>query len=479
LEPGDSHGYAAGTCAFPSDYGAAASASAESTEVEELDLNDQNLVGDIPNLCEVFPKLKYLWLNNNPNLNAGSVPSWLAECTELQEVGLSNTNRIGDLVEAVDLFLPLNQTVVHLHLEHNPFTAGPVPPSIQYFINLVSLGLSATNRIGMLGTVNFPPSLGELYINDNPRLAEGPVPKSFAKLSALRFVKIADSSRYGPVDVDICGLNISRGEPCECTNQYTGDRCQTCKACGLDGLDCSEVAPEQRNCVIPPDVASAFFDGTTPVTELSWGFGVPSKLVGMVPNLCAAFPELEILVLDGNRGLDAGPVFEWLGECIGLVHLNLTDTNRRGDMATAIDVIASSSATLAFLTLARNENFDRGPVPPRLAEFAGLETVSLESTNRNGAMSGVIDAFVSSAGTLMSLSLDGNTEFTAGPVPITIALPKLNHFSVVNTNRYGTFTEHGNACAVASIAGYPCTCTDAYTGDRCTVLVFRLFRFVL
>jgi hypothetical protein len=281
----------------------------------------------------------------------------------------------------------------------------PPDAAAAFGLDTVALHLRYANLVGTVPDLAAAfPKLEVLNLADNPLLDRGPVWRWAADFNRLKELRIASTNRNGDMSADVDLTSSART---------------------LTFLDLS-VNPFTAGPV--PAWVSSF----TKLRRLYLGDTNRNGDMADV-DLSNAQHTLEILRLGYNRGFTAGPVPPWVSRFTRLQELRVEASNRNGNMAD-IDLTGSAD-TLTSLYLHSN-SFAAGPVPPWLAQFTRLQHLDLSATNRNGNMGSI--ELSKSAGTLFTLRLANNPEFAAGPVPGWLAaFPALVDCQLEATNRYG------------------------------------------
>ena len=322
-------------CVIPQDL-----ASAFGDSVEELDFQQANLYGTVPNIASAYPNLQALNLNDNPNLEQGNVFPWIWKFTRLKRLHLANANRVGDL-EEVKMSLALQNTLQVLNLGQNPkFSLGSFPSWLGTLKSLEELNMQSTNRAGDLGLVDLRRSmktLRTLMLQDNPGVFPGPVPEWLAsiypqnKLMALsdsksatfvptRTINLEGLNIYGTDNPSKCAYTILEGYSCEkaklCSASYNGYRCSDCTRCGKPWLMC---AGPNVTCQVPKGIVAAVGrDATT----LDFSH---ANLIGSVPAM-VGLESLVSLDVSHNQLLSEDQDWSWAS---GLQALNLDNSNQK------------------------------------------------------------------------------------------------------------------------------------------------------
>ena len=312
--------------------------SAFGDDVTALDFSNSNLVGDIPNIPDVYPQLQSFNLNQNPLLAPGQLWRWVSEFTGLEELSLANSGRIGPMFESDTTYLDnLKGSLRTLNLGDNNFDQGSFPKWLAQFSALVVLDLQKSQRSGDLGAVDLRssrPTLATLILNDNPAVVPGPVPawlKVFIdKQLSGEGLFLNGLNIYGPRDTDplACAALVLRGESCErndlCSDDYKGARCESCKACRAENLMCGgEYENDDGNwtafCKVPPGIGAAVGYN---VINLDFS---SSTLIDTVPDM-SSLPKLESLDVSNNPQLTKDQDWSWAEDAS--VSLNLYNSNQ-------------------------------------------------------------------------------------------------------------------------------------------------------
>jgi len=103
-----------------------------------LDLANNSLMGSIPHQMGSMTNLKYLFLSQNPQFEAGGIPQFLLKLTDLEDLSLMKSNRVGEIPSNVISKLT---NLVLLDLEDNDLT-GNIPTTISQLTNLKFLMLN-------------------------------------------------------------------------------------------------------------------------------------------------------------------------------------------------------------------------------------------------------------------------------------------------------------------------------------------------
>lgn len=169
--------------------------------VTQLNLNNNNLTGSIPNEIGGLAALRKLFLFSN--LIEGPIPASIGNLLELEELNLEGNlisgvipNTIANLNKLSFLSLALNQLqsnipsgvfslveLIQLRLNSNQLS-GTIPDDIQYLTKLQVLDLSQNKLMGTVpGGISFCTQLQDLSLNDN--LFSGNLPSSMSSLTKM------------------------------------------------------------------------------------------------------------------------------------------------------------------------------------------------------------------------------------------------------------------------------------------------------
>ncbi|WP_419948336.1 Ig-like domain-containing protein [Candidatus Palauibacter sp.] len=147
--------------------------------VTTINLNRNNLSGEIPPEIQYFPELDTLRLDYNRL--EGEIPAEIGELTGLKR----------------------------MDIDGNPFT-GSIPPELGNLVNLQVLWIAGDQLTGSI-----PPEFGNLasleilHVYDSPRIG-GSIPDEFGELTELRLLRIEETGIDGPVPAALGSLEKLR-----------------------------------------------------------------------------------------------------------------------------------------------------------------------------------------------------------------------------------------------------------------------------
>ena len=214
-----------------------------SGRVISINLNRNNLSGEVPTEIQYFPQLDTLRLDYN-NLE-GEVPAEIGKLTELKRMDIDGNNftgsippEFGTLVNIEELWMGGNQmtgpippqfgnlaSLETLHLYEARFD-GTIPEEFGNLTNLEVLRITATEiggglpeSLGALGKLRrillyenelsdpLPSSLGQLdslrtlFVSDNK--IEGPIPPELGQIDSLAFLILDNNQLSGPLPPEL------------------------------------------------------------------------------------------------------------------------------------------------------------------------------------------------------------------------------------------------------------------------------------
>eukprot|EP00729_Bicosta_minor_P015602 gene15602-10486_t len=421
-----------------------------------------NRIGSLPDLSNSADTLSWIDISNNPNLDPGPMPAWTSKLSNLnvgaEYSSFANTNRYGvkDPDQYLNTVAAASRTI--LVAASDPVVECTAGYEVSYD-ECKAYAEQSTAAAKSLAWAGALPNGSEWF--DRPSGCWYDITRVF--FNSLNASSTCSPDRDTRPDSNLAPNDQAECqrfpklcfEARECTAEYEGDRCQTCKGC-KDGLMCG---PSANTCMVPPDLVSAY--GSTQL-RFDW---IAANLVGSIPNVCAAYPDLDQLYLHSNPNLNSGPMPSWIvHDCTSLRILDLGNTNRHGSMG-AVD-LSQLSKSLTRVGLWGNP-FDAGPLPSWISMLPKLSICNVDSTQRTGSLNAINFAQFPN---LYHFAFSNNPNFDSGPVPDfgSAARPNAFGFDLQNTNRYGATDP--SACALGLVKDptkYQCTCNVGYGGQRC------------
>jgi len=177
-------------------YGIACNA--EGTNIERINLDENNLNGILPEQLGALEKLKNLRLGYNQL--RGYIPAELGKLPNLHQLHLEY-NQLGGSIPPE---LGNLSNIASINLRGNLLT-GNIPAEFGKLSTLIYLNLSSN-----LLSARIPPELGELenltqlYLHDNE--LTGSLPPALGKLSKLRILNLRDNQLKGEIPADYSNL---------------------------------------------------------------------------------------------------------------------------------------------------------------------------------------------------------------------------------------------------------------------------------
>lgn len=178
------------------------------TNLQHLDLSENEFTGELPTALADLYNLKYLFLAFNRKLTPGPVlPEWATRLSQLKDFSLQATVRTGPIPSEIGQM----SSLVLLDLASNALN-GPIPSEIGYLRHLTFL-----------------------VIKENQ--LSGTIPESFNQLSKLDTAVMDRNNLTGGADY-LCSPKlpslIDFIADCQETN------CACCSLCCVDGTDCND-----------------------------------------------------------------------------------------------------------------------------------------------------------------------------------------------------------------------------------------------
>ncbi len=298
--------------------------------VTEINLNRNNLTGEIPPEIRYFPHLRLLRLDHN-ELD-GELPTEIFELTELRR----------------------------LDVDGNNFT-GTIPPEIGNLTKLQVLWMGANEMSGPI-----PPELGDLESLRELNLYEapfdGPIPEELGNLTGLRELNIWDTRIEGPLPGALGALEELR-EFNAYRNRFSGPLPAELGSMGrLELLDLS------NNRLAGPLPAELGKLGRLEVLDLSY-----NQVTGPLPPELGQLDRLIIMELRDNM-ID-GPLPAGLGELGAILWISMQDNSLSGPVPPELGGMES----LIRLHVQNNPELS-GPLQSELASMLNLrELIAYET----------------------------------------------------------------------------------------------------
>ncbi|CAL9002028.1 unnamed protein product [Prunus brigantina] len=469
------------------------------TNLQVLDLQSNNFSGDIPSSFGRLPALKVLLLSQN--LLTGSIPSFLCNLTELTTLSLAYNpfkhamlpSEIGNLTKLENLFIPSSNV------------KAQIPDSIGNLVSLEILDLSENSLTGVL-----PESIGglrsafkiELFANH----LSGELPESIANLSSLRYLDLSLNAFTGKLSEKIAGMrlvslnlndNFLQGEVPQIlgsnpileqlklfNNSFSGSLPENLgRYADLDDLD---VSTNKFTGELPKYLCykkkltrlvtfSNQFSGNLPDTlsecdSLGYVRIEHNEFSGVVSDKFWGLPLLTFLQINNNRF--NGTVSPSISAANGLTTLLISGNQFSGSFPPEMCKLSD----LVKLDLSKNQF--SGDLPRCITELKKLQKLKMQEN----MFSGQIPSQVSSWTELIELNLASNRlsgwippelgdlpvlnyldlseNFLTGEIPVELTKLKLNQFNVSNNKLYGKIPSGFNyQLYVSGLMGNPNLCS--------------------
>ncbi|KAF6142147.1 hypothetical protein GIB67_037065 [Kingdonia uniflora] len=388
------------------------------TELENLELSDNNLSGDIP---VGITKLNKLWqLELYDNAFTGMFPFGFGNLTNLQFFDASNNELEGDLSELKTL-----TKLISLQLFENKLS-GEVPYEFGDFKYLVNLSLYTNKFTGVL-----PQKLGSWaefdFIDVSENYFTGPIPPEMCKKGTMKELLILQNEFTGdiPVNYSNC-LSMTRFRVSN--NSLSGN--VPSGIWGLPELSFIDLAMNQFGGPITSDIGNA--------RSLAQLHLESNKFSGELPLEISKASLLSLIDLSFNQF--SGEIPSSIGELEHLNSLYLQENKFSGSIPMSI----GSCAHLNNINMAKNSIL--GEIPKSLGSLSSLNSLNLSSNK----LSGVIPESLSS----LKLSLlDLSSNQLTGKIPQSLSIEAYNGSFAGNPGLCSPYIHYFRQCS--SISGKP------------------------
>ena len=345
------------------------------TNLEHLDLDENQLTGSIPDLS-ALGNLTYLDLDDNDL--TGSIPAQLGSLTNLQDLYLYENELTGSIPTQLGNLTNLQQ----LDLDSNQLT-GLIPTQLDSLTNLTYLDLDSNELSGSIPDLSALTKLTYLDLGYNS-FTSGPVPAWVATMTGLQDLYLYYDNFTGSIP-DLSGMTslqtLDLGY-----NSFTSDP-------------------------VPAWVAT--------MTWLHDLYLEYDHFTGSIPDL-SGMTSLQDLELSGN-GFTAGPVPAWVTTKTSLTGLYLYSDNLTGS-------IPDLSGMTSLQSLELDGNQLTGSIPTTLGNLTALEYLELEENQ----LTGPIPTQLGSLTKLYDLHLASNQ--LSGPIPTQLGSLTNLHYLELNSN---------------------------------------------
>lgn len=374
------------------------------TQLQNLELSDNQMFGEIP---AGIVKLKKLWqLELYNNSLRGKLPVGFGNLTNLVNFDVSTNWLEGDLSE----LRFLNQ-LSSLHLFENQFS-GEIPEEFGEFKHLTELSLY-TNKL------------------------TGTLPQKLGSWADFKYIDVSENLLTGPIPPDMC-KNGTITDLLVLQNNFNGTVPETYADC--KSLIRFRVNNNSLSGTIPPGIWSL---PNLSIIDLSM-----NQFEGPVTDDIGNAKSLALLLLANNRF--SGELPSKISEASSLVSIQLSSNQFSGQIPLDIGKLKK----LGSLYL--HDNMFSGPLPYSIGSCVSLTDINFA---RN-SLSGKIPDSLGSLPSLNSLNLSNNK--FSGEIPISLSHPKLSLLDLSNNQLAGPIPEPLNIKAFSdSFTGNPGLCSKA------------------
>ncbi|XP_077237220.1 putative receptor-like protein kinase At3g47110 [Tasmannia lanceolata] len=295
------------------------------TFLKEINLQENNLKGQIPQEIGRLFRLRYLNLSNN--FFEGEIVANLTSCTHLQLIDLEYNKLTGK----IPVELSTLSKLLRLNLGANDLT-GTIPPSLGNLSSLINFYLVQNHLKGSIpDEIARIESLKSFQVSVNE--LSGTVPPSLYNHSSIVIIAVAENQLYGSIPPDIglslpnlIGLLLA-------ANQFTGRfPMSISNASRLEKLELAQNyfhGPVSENLGSLKNLVklSLWVGSLNNLGELdiSW-----NKLSGEIPSTLANCKSLIRLILEGNSF--QGTIHPFLNTSTAIEVLDLSSNNFSGNI---------------------------------------------------------------------------------------------------------------------------------------------------
>lgn len=374
------------------------------TQLENLELSDNRLFGNIPPDIVKLHKLSQLELYNNQF--TGNLPTGMGNLTSLVNFDASQNHLEGDLLEIGFL-----TNLESLQLFQNKFS-GEVPNQLGEFKNLFELSLYSNNLTGVL-----PAMLGSWtdfsYIDVSENFLTGSIPPYMCNKGKM---------------TDLLVLQ----------NKFTGEIPETYANCP------SLIRLRVSNNLLSGHVPAGIW-GLPNLTIIDLTY---NQFQGPITSDIGNAKSIGQLFIANNRF--SGELPEVISQATSLVKIDLRSNQFSGNIPATVGKLKKLNS-LQF-----DENFFSGIIPDSLGSCVSLSIISLSGNS----LSGEIPASLGSLPSLNSLNLSKNK--LSGEIPASFSSLKLSLLDLSNNRLTGCLPKSLSIQAYnQSFAGNPDLCSNS------------------
>ena len=389
-------------------------------------------------------------LNLEDNNLSGQIPSELGSLTALSLLNLSGNDFMGEIPREIGSLVNLQS----LHISSNYQLSGQIPSELGNLVNLQSLRLSANHEL----SGEIPPELGkltnltELDLSNNR--FSGEIPPELANLTDLTRLALYGNELTGTIPPELG--NLTSLEDLELGfNRLSGEI--PVELGSLINLEWLYLWHNNLSGEIPVEIGN--------LTDLRHLILDRNELTGEIPAELGDLINLAELRLNDNQL--SGHISVELGNLTELRTLDLSHNQLTGG-------IPSELGTLSYLEVLNLADNDlTGEIPPKLADLGTLKRLVLWD---NDLTAEAFLPLLSEMTTLERLSLSGNAIDGADVLPHLAALPNLTHLGLRDTR----LTTDQLMPHLADITGleYLILSDNRLTGDRLLPMLAEFNRLI-
>lgn len=368
--------------------------------VTSIDLKNNNLVGELPDVLGYFSKLECLNLGNDTDENG---------------VILSNKNQIsGKIPEAICNLVSLRGLYLYkLDLQ------GRLPENFGKLVNLKALDLNHNKLYGTIADDVFSnmTNLESLILSYNG--FNGTILPKITHIKSLKNVFLERNYFSGTIPEDIDNLeNLER--LCMWNNMFSGEIPSS--VANLKNLVFWDCGANRLTGTIPADIG-----GLEAIEYLSFG---TNKLTGGIPEEIGSLAALKTLCLDNNNELGGNIPGEIMTGCTNLEELNLMHCGLTGDIYGIENLTKLKILRLQGNQLGGAALNEYAGIPDGICNLTTLEQLELH----DNLFTGYIPADIGKLINLKTLNLGGNE--LSGAIPDGICnLTNLTYLALGNMRR--------------------------------------------
>ncbi|PON73394.1 Tyrosine-protein kinase [Parasponia andersonii] len=351
------------------------------TELEVLDMYDNNFTGPLPIEIVGLKKIKHLHLGGN--YFTGSIPEKYSEIQSLDYLGLNGNSLSGKfpasltnrLTGQIPPELSGLESLMSLDLSNNELT-GEMPASFSELKNLTLLNLFRNRFYGIIAEfVGELPNLEILQVWDNNFTFY--LPESLGRNGKLMLLDVKDNHMTGLVPRDLCkGRRLKTLILMQ--NSFFGpipDALRQCKS-----LTKIRIGKNYFNGTIPPgifnlpnvsiiELSDNYFSGELPSHMSGDSLGLLNRFYGEIPEEIFGLRSLARVNFSANNLSGDIPVS--ISSCSSLNAIDFSQNSLVGEVPRGI----SNLNALSFLNFSRNHL--TGQIPGEIRSMSSLTTLDL------------------------------------------------------------------------------------------------------